>query len=156
MRIALGNDHHGCMLKNAIIDFIKVEGHTTLNFGCNTSDPVDYPDFAAQVTKAIVEGKAERGILICASGIGMSIAANKCRGIRAALCCTLEMATRARLHNDANVLCVGADFVDIETALQIVRSFINTGFEGGRHQRRLDKIANLESANRAIPGDDLS
>lgn len=144
MRIALGNDHRAYKLKKSIMHFIEANGHTALNFGCDSADPVDYPDFAAQVAKAIIGGKADRGILICASGIGMSIAANKHRGIRAAQCCTPEMAIRARLHNDANVLCLGADFIDTETALQIVHNFINTGFEGGRHQRRLDKIADME------------
>ena len=144
MRIALGNDHRGYKLKDAIIHFIETDGHVALNLGCDSTEPVDYPDFAAQVAKAIVNGEADRGILICASGIGMSIAANKHRGIRAALCCTPEMAIRARLHNDANVLCLGADFVNTETALQIAQNFIHTNFEGGRHQWRLDKIAEME------------
>jgi ribose 5-phosphate isomerase B len=144
MRIALGNDHRAVELKNTIIKFIESEGHIALNFGCNSSDSVDYPDFAAMVADAVIKGKAECGILLCSSGIGMSIAANKHRGIRAALCCSPEMATRSRQHNNANVLCLGADMVSAEVALQIVRNFINTDFEGGRHQRRLDKIAGTE------------
>jgi ribose 5-phosphate isomerase B len=144
MRIALGNDHRAFELKNTLVRFIESEGHTALNFGCNSSDSVDYPDFAAKVADAVIKGNAERGILICSSGIGMSIAANKYRGIRAALCCTPEMATRSRLHNDANVLCLGSDMINTEAALEIVRNFINTDFEGGRHQRRLDKIAGTE------------
>ena len=144
MRIALGNDHRAYELKNTIIKFIESAGHTALNYGCDSAESVDYPDFAALVANAVVKGQAERGILICGSGIGMSIAANKHRGIRAALCCNPEMAARSRMHNDANILCLGSDMISAETALQIVRNFINTDFEGGRHQKRLDKIAQTE------------
>jgi len=144
MRIALGNDHRAFELKNTLVRFIESEGHTALNFGCNSSDSVDYPDFAALVANAVVKGTAQLGILLCSSGIGMSIAANKHRGIRAALCCTPEMATRSRQHNNANVLCLGSDMISTDLALQIVSNFINTEFEGGRHQRRLDKIAGTE------------
>lgn len=144
MRIAIGNDHRASELKFTIIRFLESEGHTALNFGCDSTEPVDYPDYAALVAEAVAGRKAELGILICSSGIGMSIAANKHRGIRAALCCTPLMATRSRQHNNANVLCLGADFIDTDTALQIVRNFISTGFEGGRHQRRLDKISKTE------------
>jgi len=144
MRIAFGNDHRAYELKNTLIRFVESEGHTALNYGCDSADSVDYPDFAAHVANAIIEGKAEFGILICSSGIGMSIAANKFRGIRAALCCSPDMATRSRLHNNANILCLGSDLMSTETALQIARNFINTDFEGGRHQKRLDKIAGTE------------
>lgn len=144
MRIAIGNDHRAYELKKPIIKSLESAGHTVLNFGCDSSDSVDYPDFAAKAVAAITGGTADSGILICGSGIGMSIAANKFPGIRAALCCNAEMAARARLHNDANVLCIGADLVDNATALQIVHSFTTTAFEGGRHQRRLDKIAETE------------
>jgi ribose 5-phosphate isomerase B len=144
MRVALGNDHRAYELKNTIIKFLESKGHTTINFGCDSAESVDYPDFAAKVAVAVVKGEAQRGILICSTGIGMSIAANKFPGIRAALCCNPEMSTRSRLHNDANVLCLGADVITADTALQIVGNFINTAFEGGRHQRRLDKIAGTE------------
>lgn len=144
MRIALGNDHRAVKLKNVIMKFIESEGHTSINCGCDTNDSVDYPDFASLVADKILREEAELGILMCATGIGMSIAANKHRGIRAALCCSPDMAARSRQHNDANILCMGADFVDIDTALKIVSSFIKTGFEGGRHQRRLDRIAEIE------------
>lgn len=147
MRIAIGNDHRASDLKFTIIRFLESEGHTALNFGCNSTESVDYPDYAAHVTKAVTGGQAELGILVCSTGIGMSIAANKHRGIRAALCCTPLMATRSRQHNNANVLCLGADFVDTDTALQIVRNFTSTDFEGGRHQRRLDKIAEMECSS---------
>lgn len=144
MRIALGNDHRAYELKNTIIRFLESEDHTTLNFGCDSSDSVDYPDFAAKVANAVTTGAADCGILICSSGIGMSIAANKFRGIRAALCCTPEMAIRSRQHNNANILCIGADMIPTEVALQIVHNFVSISFEGGRHQRRLDKIAGTE------------
>lgn len=144
MRIAIGNDHRASELKFNIMRFLESEGHTALNFGCDSNESVDYPDYAVKVSGAVTGKQADLGILICSSGIGMSIAANKHRGIRAALCCTPLMAARARQHNNANVLCLGSDFIDLNTALQIVHNFISTGFEGGRHQRRLDKITEME------------
>lgn len=145
MRIAIGSDHRGFELKKKLIDFLLTNGHLSLDLGCDSLESADYPDFAANVANSILADKADYGILICGSGIGMSITANKYRGIRAALCCNPDMAGRARLHNDANVLCLGADFLNIQTALEIVQTFIATGFEGGRHQRRLDKISKIES-----------
>lgn len=147
MRIAIGNDHRGSELKFNIVRFLESEGHTALNFGCDSTESVDYPDFAALVSKSVTDRQAEMGILICATGIGMSITANKRRDIRAALCCTPLMATRARQHNNANILCLGADFLDTATALEIVHNFTTTNFEGGRHQRRLDKIAKMECSS---------
>ena len=147
MHIAIGNDHRASELKFTIIRFLESEGHTALNFGCNSTESVDYPDYAAQVARAVVTKQAQLGILICSSGIGMSIAANKHRGIRAALCCTPLMATRSRQHNNANILCLGSDIIDTDTALKIVHNFINTEFEGGRHQRRLDKISEMECSS---------
>jgi ribose 5-phosphate isomerase B len=144
MIVALGSDHRGIDLKSKIADFLKTNGHTVTDFGTASNESVDYPDFASLVAQSIITGKAERGILICSSGIGMCIAANKYKGIRAAICCKPELAVRARLHNDANVLCLGADFVTVPEALEIVKSFVETGFEGGRHQRRLDKISGIE------------
>lgn len=145
MRIALGSDHRGFELKNRIINFLKSSGYEYVDFGCNSADAVDYPDFASDVARSIIKGQADYGILICASGIGMSITANKYNGIRAAICCNPELAVRARRHNDANVLCLGSDFVDEPTAIDITRNFLTTAFEGGRHQRRLDKISKIES-----------
>ncbi|MGD0354730.1 MAG: ribose 5-phosphate isomerase B [Dehalococcoidia bacterium] len=144
MIVALGSDHRGIDLKSKIADFLKAGGHTVLDFGTNSNESVDYPDFASPVAQSIVTGKAERGILICGSGIGMCIAANKYKGIRAAICCSADLAVRARLHNDANVLCFGADFITVPEALEITKTFLDTGFEGGRHQRRLDKISGIE------------
>lgn len=146
MRIAIGCDHRGLELKNLIIKLITKAGHTHHDFGCYTTDPVDYPDIAKKVAEAVARGEYERGILICGTGIGMCIAANKVRGIRAAQCLNTFCAIRARQHNDANVLCLGAeqepntpDAID-----EIVNAFLTTDFEGERHQRRVDKIKAME------------
>jgi ribose 5-phosphate isomerase B len=146
VRIALGCDHRGLKLKQAIIDLLTELGHDYEDFGCYSSDPVDYPDIAKQVAEAVASGKFEQGILICSSGIGMSIAANKVKGIRAALCCNAVVAERARWHNDANVLCLGEDTLERTSALDIVKVYLTTAFEGGRHLRRLEKIRGLEAA----------
>jgi ribose 5-phosphate isomerase B len=146
MRIALGCDHRGLEFKQAIIGLLGELGHNYHDFGAYSTESVDYPDIAKQVAEAVAAGKFEQGILICASGIGMSIAANKVKGIRAALCCSTFMADRARRHNDANVLCLGADAIDTATALDIVKVYLTTTFEGGRHLRRLEKIRDLEAA----------
>jgi len=145
MNIALGNDHRGNILKKSIAEFLASRGYTTFDFGYNGDGKVDYPDYATRVAEAVLGKKADYGILICGSGIGMSITANKYAGIRAALCCNVEMARRARMHNDANILCLGADILDIPSALEITYTFINTYFEGGRHQNRLDKISKIEA-----------
>jgi ribose 5-phosphate isomerase B len=146
VRIALGCDHRGLKLKQVIIGLLDELGHDYQDFGGYNTDPVDYPDIAKQVAEAVASGEFDQGILICSSGIGMSIAANKVRGIRAALCCTTFGAERARRHNDANVLCLGQDTLDIASALDIVRVYLSTTFEGGRHLRRLEKIRGLEAA----------
>lgn len=146
MNIALGNDHRGILLKKALAEFLASQGHTTIDFGYNGDEKVDYPDYATRVVEAVLDKKAGYGILICGSGIGMSITANKYAGIRAALCCNSEMARRGRLHNDANILCLGADMVDIPSSIKICDTFINTPFEGGRHQNRLDKISKIEAS----------
>jgi ribose 5-phosphate isomerase B len=146
VRIALGCDHRGLELKQAIMGLLDELGHDYQDFGGYNTDPVDYPDIAKQVAEAVASGEFDQGILICSSGIGMSIAANKVRGIRAALCCTTFGAERARRHNDANVLCLGQDTLDIASALDIVRVYLSTTFEGGRHLRRLEKIRGLEAA----------
>jgi len=146
VRIALGCDHRGLKLKQVIIGLLDELGHDYQDFGGYNTDPVDYPDIAKQVAEAVASGEFDQGILICSSGIGMSIAANKVRGIRAALCCNTFGAERARRHNDANVLCLGQDTLDIASALDIVRVYLSTTFEGGRHLRRLEKIRGLEAA----------
>ena len=143
MRIAIGCDHRGLDLKQFIVKLIAEMGHSYEDFGCYSTDPVDYPDIAKKVAEAVARGDFERGILICAAGIGMSIAANKVKGIRAALCYDAFSARRARLHNDANILCLGAGRGQ-EGVPEIVRTYLDTEFEGGRHLRRLNKIKAME------------
>jgi len=133
-------------MKQAIMTLLEELGHSYQDFGTYTTDSVDYPDIAREVAEAVARSEFEHGILICSSGIGMSIAANKVKGIRAALCCGTFGADRARRHNDANVLCLGANSMEIPLALDIVKVYLTTPFEGGRHQRRLDKIRNIEAA----------
>ena len=142
MRIAIGCDHKGLNLKQFIIKLITEAEHSYEDFGCYTTDSVDYPDIAKKVAEAVASGHFERGILICDTGIGMSIAANKVKGIRAALCHNAFSARRARQHNDANILCLAAQkqgAVD-----EIVDAFLTTEFEGGRHLQRLNKIKDME------------
>ena len=143
-RIAIGCDHRGFALKELILPFLKNAGHSYQDFGCFSIDSVDYPDIAQKVGKEVTSGKFEQGILICSTGIGMSIAANKIKGIRAALCRNAFAAQRARRHNDANVLCLRGEDIDTESALEIVETFLATDFEGGRHIQRVNKIKALE------------
>ena len=143
MHIAIGCDHHGLNLKQSIIKLITEAGHSYQDFGCYTADSVDYPDIAKKVAGAVAAGSFERGILICDTGIGMSIAANKVKGIRAALCHDAFSARRIRQHNDANVLCLGAQ-EEQRLIPEIVETFLTYEFEGGRHQRRVDKIRRME------------
>ena len=143
MRIAIGSDHRGLNLKQSVIELVTDAGHSYEDFGGYTTESVDYPDIAQKVAEAVASGNFERGILICATGIGMCIAANKVTGIRAARCHNAFSATRARQHNDANVLCLAAE--GQEPTPDIVTAFLTTAFEGGRHQRRLDKMRDMES-----------
>ncbi len=141
MRIAIGCDHKGLSAKQSIISLIGEKGHTYQDFGCHTTESVDYPDVAQKVAEAVANGSFERGILICGTSIGRSIAANKVRGIRAALCHDAFCARRARQHNDANILCLGAEQGSIR---EVIEAFLATEFEGGRHSRRVDKISTME------------
>lgn len=141
MKIAIGCDHGGFELKNAVIDLLKSEGCEILDQGCYNTDSVDYPDFAKAVCRTVAAQEADRGILICGTGIGMSIAANRFNGIRAALCHELFTARMSREHNNANVLCLGARVIGPGLALEVVRTWLHTEFGGGRHQRRIDKFA---------------
>ena len=143
MRIAIGCDHRGISLKQFIVKFITGAGHSCKDFGCHTAESVDYPDIARTVAEAVVGGHFECGILICDTGIGMSISANKVRGIRAALCHDAFGARRARQNNDANILCLGVREGQ-ESVSETVQAFLSTEFAGGRHQRRLDKIRAME------------
>jgi len=144
MRIAIGNDHRGFALKEALKELLDGLGHEWVDFGCQSEEPVDYPDIARPLAEAVAAGGYERGILICGNGIGMSIAANKVKGIRAALCDDLFAARLARRHNDANVLCMGAWRIGVGLAEEIVRVFLSEDFDGGRHARRLDKVRSME------------
>ena len=145
MRIAIGCDHRGLNLKQFAVKLITEAEHSYEDFGCYTTDSVDYPDIAKKVAEAVAKGYFERGILICGTGIGMSIAANKVKGIRAALCHDAFSARRARQHNDANILCLGArEEQEQEPVAEIVEAFLTGEFEGGRHQRRVDKIRDME------------
>ena len=144
MRIAIGCDHRGLDVKQSIIKQITEAEHNYEDFGCYTTDSVDYPDIAKRVAKAVAGRDFECGILICSTGIGMSIAANKVKGIRAALCNNVLSACRARQHNDANILCLGAE--EKENAIgDIVDAFLTHSFKGGRHLLRLNKIKAMES-----------
>jgi len=143
VRIAIGCDHRGVNLKQSVIKLLTDAGHSYEDFGCYTTESADYPDIAKKVAEAVARGDFERGILICYNGIGMSIAANKVKGIRAALCYNAFNACRTRQHNDANILCLGAE-VEQEPVPEIVNAFLTCEFEGGRHQRRVDKIRDLE------------
>jgi len=147
MHIALGCDHRGLKLKQTIIGLLTELGYDYQDFGCYSTEPVDYPDIAQRVAEAVASGKLDHGILLCGTGIGMSIAANKVRGIRAALCYDTLSARRARQHVDANILCLGGDTVEQDIALDIVKVYLSTTFEGGRHLRRLQKVHSLETAS---------
>ena len=146
-RVAIGCDHRGFALKQVIMPFLQNSGHSYQDFGCFNTDSVDYPDIAQKVGAAVASGSFDQGILICSTGIGMSIAANKIRRIKAALCHDAFTSQRARQHNDANILCLSGEDIDTESALEIVKTFLATDFEGGRHIQRLKKIEALEGAS---------
>lgn len=141
MKVALGADHRGFALKEDLRRWLGGRGEEVIDFGTSNAEPVDYPDYAFKVARAVARHEAERGILICSTGIGMSIAANKVRGVRAALVDSIRLARLSREHNDTNVLCLGADFVSAAEARRIVGVWFRTEFAGGRHSRRLAKIA---------------
>jgi ribose 5-phosphate isomerase B len=144
MRIAIAADHAGFELKQVLRDRLRGSGHQVDDLGTHSSESTDYPDYAAAVARKIADGKADLGILVCSTGVGMSIAANKLNGIRAALGVHPEEVRLTRAHNDANVLALGAKFTDATTAGQLVDIFVATDFEGGRHERRVSKISALE------------
>lgn len=138
--IALGCDHAGFDYKEHVIKLLEEMGYEVQDYGTNSTDSVDYPDFVHPVANAVVSQKAEAGIVMCGSGNGVSMSVNKHKGVRAALCWNVEIAELARQHNDANIISLPVRFVSKELALSMVRSFFSTPFEGGRHQRRVDKI----------------
>jgi len=142
--IALGADHAGFELKEALKGWLIDQGYQVLDYGTHSTDSVDYPDYAAQVALAVADQKVERGVLVCGTGIGMAITANKVPGVRAALCSDLYTARMSREHNDGNVLTLGGRLMGREMAVDILRMWLETDFAGGRHQRRVDKIADVE------------
>jgi ribose 5-phosphate isomerase B len=145
MRIALGADHAGVGLKDALKPFLDARGVTYIDVGTHGGDSVDYPDYAALVGRAVTSGDVDFGLLVCGSGIGMAIAANKLPGVRAAVATEVESARLSRSHNDANVLTLGARLTPEPVARDIVAAFLDTPYEGGRHQRRIDKITAMET-----------
>lgn len=147
MKIAVGCDHGGLAHKEAIAAHLKERGFEVVDFGTHSTDSVDYPDIALPLARAVARGECERGILVCGTGIGMSLAANKVRGIRAAACSEHFSAKYTRLHNDSNILCLGGRVIGIGTALELADLFVDTEFEGGRHQARIDKITAIEKEN---------
>jgi len=144
--IAVGADHAGFPLKQHLKQWLVAEGHRVLDLGTHSPESVDYPDFAAGVAHAVSSGDAERGLLVCGTGIGMAIAANKVSGIRAGVCADVETARLSRQHNDLNVLALAGRATSVDDAVAIVRAWLDTAFEGGRHERRLAKVSGLERA----------
>jgi len=144
MKIAIGSDHRGVEAKRRLVASLQSQGHEVVDVGTQGHDSVDYPDLAFEVAKRISDGSAERGILLCGTGIGMCITANKLRGVRAAPCHDSITAEMSRRHNDANILCLSADLLGEELIDRMVRIFLETPFEGGRHARRVEKIAKIE------------
>lgn len=140
MKIAIGNDHAGTEYKLAIIGLLKSMDITVVNYGTDTNDSVDYPDFIHPVARDVEDNKVDLGIIICGSGNGASMTANKHQKVRAALCWNIEITTLAREHNDANILSLPARFISLPQALEMVQTFLNTPFQGGRHERRVEKI----------------
>lgn len=140
MKIAIGNDHAGPDYKKAIVQYLESKGHEITNYGTDTFDSVDYPDFGHKVATAVSEGKVDFGIIICGSGNGIAMSANKHAKVRAALCWMKEIAALARQHNDANIISIPAKYTSIQQAIDMVDTFLNTEFEGGRHATRVGKI----------------
>jgi ribose 5-phosphate isomerase B len=147
LTVAIGSDHAGMVLRAALIPDIEALGYEVLDFGTRTAESVDYPDFGYQVARAVSSGAAWRGVLVCGSGIGMSMAANRYPKVRAALCLFGQMARMARTHNDANVLVLGERLTGLDVAKDCLKEFITTEFEGGRHTRRVDKLGEPQGFN---------
>ncbi|MGD0997104.1 MAG: ribose 5-phosphate isomerase B [Thermoleophilia bacterium] len=143
VKIAAGADHAGFALKRALVERLRASGHEVVDLGTASDESVDYPVFAHAVAAQVAAGDVERGLLVCGSGIGMCMAANRHPGVRAADCLTVEMADLSRRHNDANVLCLGARLLDADEAWAVVQAWLSTPFEGGRHERRVAQIDGL-------------
>lgn len=148
MRVSMGSDHAGYRLKEELKEFLQDEGHEVLDVGTDSEEIVDYPDFCAAAARAVIDGRAERGIVLGGSGQGEQVAANKVRGTRAALCNDVHLAQLSRRHNDANVLAMGGRIVATELAKEIVKLWLATPFDGGRHAKRLEQIAEIERGER--------
>lgn len=148
MKIHAGSDHAGYKLKNALVAHLRAHGHEVSDVGTNSEESTDYPDYAAQVGRAVRDEPGTFGLLVCSSGIGVSIAANKVRGVRAAHATNAEMSRLSRAHNDANVLCLGQKFTPEDEARNMIDTFLSTQHDGGRHTRRIGKIADLERNER--------
>lgn len=148
MRVSMGSDHAGYRLKEELKTFLQTEGHEVLDVGTDSEETVDYPDFCAAAARAVIDGRADRAIVLGGSGQGEQLAANKIRGTRAALCNDLHLAQLSRRHNDANVLAMGGRIVATELAKEIVKLWLATPFDGGRHERRLEQIAEIERGER--------
>jgi ribose 5-phosphate isomerase B len=144
MRIVTGSDHAGFDLKQSLVAFLEAQGHTVVDKGTAVKERCDYPDYAAPVAQAVVAGEADWGLLICGSGIGMCMSANKINGIRAAVVSDAFSARATRLHNDANILCMGERIVGVGLAQEILSAWLEAEYEGGRHQGRIDKMMALE------------
>ena len=144
MRLVIACDHGGLALKNTLKEMLAGSGHELLDIGTHTEESVDYPDFGKLAAEMVAGGEVERGILICGTGIGMSITANKIDGIRAALCWNTDLARLSRMHNDANILVLAGRFTAAPYAIDIAKTWLSTSFEGGRHQNRIDKLIKIE------------
>ena len=151
MKIAVAADHAGFALKEKLRQRLAQEGHEVIDFGANSTESCDYPDFAQPAARDVAQGRSDRGILVCSTGIGMAMAANKIAGVRAAPAQSEDEVRMTREHNDANVLTLGAKYLDEERALDLIHVFLNTEFAGGRHARRVAKIAQLERFSEPRP-----
>jgi ribose 5-phosphate isomerase B len=147
MKVVIGGDHRGYPLKEMLKEYLQNIGHEVVDVGTDSEESVDYPEYAGKVAEIVSKGDVNKGILICGSGIGVCIAANKYKKVRAANVINAVQAKMARSHNDANVMCIGADFVDFAEAKKMVDGYIQTDFESGRHARRIEQISAIESTN---------
>ena len=151
MKLSVAADHRGFQAKERMKAFLAELGHEAQDFGTSSTEPCDYPDCAYPAAKAVADGRVERGILFCGTGIGMSLAANKVRGVRAALCHDEVTVDMSRRHNNANMLCLPADLLGEKQMMQIIRIFLEAPFDGGRHQRRIDKLTTIEQEQSPAP-----
>lgn len=147
MKIAMGNDHTAIEMKNYIKEFVESKGYEVIDFGTNSTESCDYPEYGEKVGRAVADGKADLGIAICGTGVGISLACNKVRGIRACVCSEPYTAKLSRMHNDSNVLCFGARVIGQEMAKMITEEWLDAKYEGGRHQRRVDMVMDIEKRN---------